>query len=202
MTYGELKDKVSGLPLFSWQALKMFAGGGQELKNQISRWKRGGKLLALRKGFYILNAKERKHNPSRLFIASEIYKPSYISLEYALSSYGIIPEKVSTLTCITTKKTQVFANAFGVFSYRHIKPECFTGFIANKDEEGFTCYFAEPEKAVVDFIYLNLNKLKDTGALKGSYRFEIPADINRTKLQMFAKLFKNEKLLEIIKGVK
>jgi len=204
VTYMELRDNVAGMPLFSWQVLKMFSGGRQELKNQLSRWKQSGKLLALRRGFYILNEKDRKLSPSRLFIASEMYKPSYVSLEYALSFYGIIPEKVATLTCITTKKTQVFENSFGTFSYRHVKPECFTGFTAKKDESGLTYLFAEPEKAVVDFIYLNQSKLKGDGieVLRESYRFDLTARLSRARLLMYAKLFNNERLLEIVKGVK
>ncbi len=204
MTYMELRDKVSGMPLFSWQVLKMFGGGSQELKNQLSRWKQSGKLLALRRGLYILNEKDRKLSPSRLFIASEMYKPSYVSLEYALSFYGIIPERAASLTCITTKKTEVFENSFGTFSYRHLKPECFTGFTAKKDEGGLTYLFAEPEKAVVDFIYLNLSKLKGDGieVLRESYRFDLTARLSRARLLIYAKLFNNERLLKIVKGVK
>lgn len=204
MTYAELRDSVSGLPLISGQALKMFGESRQELKNQLSRWKKTGKLLALRRGLFILNEKDRKLKPSRLFISSEMYKPSYVSLEYALSSYGIIPEKVPAVTCITTKKTMVVENVLGTFSYRHVKPECFTGFTAKKDEEGFTYYLAEPEKAIVDFIYLNLSKLHGdaVSVLKESYRLDLPVRLNRSKLIRFAGLFNNARLLEIVKGVK
>lgn len=37
-----------------------------------------------------------------------LVNPSYISLEYALSYYGLIPEEAVVITAITTKKTQSY----------------------------------------------------------------------------------------------
>lgn len=88
-----------------------------------------------------------------MFIAKEIYSPSYVSLEYALSIYGLIPERVVDVTSVTTKKPIEFKNKLGVFIYQHIKENCFTGFIEKEDENGLVYFIATPEKAVADFLY-------------------------------------------------
>ena len=81
-------------------------------------------------------------------------------MEYALNFYGLIPEKVADLTSVTTKKTTRFSAQEGTFIYQHIKPGAFRGFKTFKDEANLTFFMALPEKAVVDFIYLNLEKFK------------------------------------------
>jgi hypothetical protein len=53
-------------------------------------------------------------------IANPLYGPSYISLEYALSYYGLIPERVESITSVTTKRSKKFITPLGSFSYEHI----------------------------------------------------------------------------------
>ncbi|MDD5672605.1 MAG: hypothetical protein PHC61_00455 [Chitinivibrionales bacterium] len=205
MIYSAFRQALKGYPLISWPLIKMLTPGDSNLKVQLSRWRKKGKLLRLTKNFAVLNEADRAIFPSRPFLACELYKPSYISLEYALSFYGLIPARVADVTCITTKKTMTIINTFGTFIYRHCKIECFTGFTAQKDEAGLQFYLAEPEKALVDFIYLNLEKFS-TGAvrdvLKNSYRFQGFKAIDRKKLFMFGAHFNNGKLLRILKEVK
>ena len=54
--------------------------------------------------------------------ASQIYKPSYISLHSALCFNGMIPEEVVHLTSVTTRWTANFENAVGTFSYDLVEP--------------------------------------------------------------------------------
>ena len=108
-------------------------------------------IIKLKRGFYVLNENDRKVTPSRFYIANRLYGPSYISMESALSFYGFIPEQVSALTSVTTKKTLRIRNDSGDFLYQHIKPETFRGFKAAKDNTGFDFFIAVPEKAIVDF---------------------------------------------------
>lgn len=204
MKYEQFREKVASFPLISKQYLKLIAENNQVLKNQLSRWNKSGKIIQLKQNLYMLNQNDRKINPSRLFIASEIYKPSYISMEYALSFYGFIPEKVSDITCITSKKTATFKNVFGKFVYQHVKISCFTGFVELKDEAGLTCHIATPEKAVVDFLYLNQNHFKGNykNMLVESFRFQNLNMLNKKKINYFTELFKSEKLKKIVKEVK
>ncbi len=64
--------------------------------------------------------------PPDLYVANKLYEPSYISLEFALSYHGIIPETVYEITSVTTKSTRRFEAMGKVFTYRRIKREAFT----------------------------------------------------------------------------
>lgn len=204
MRYEEFRAKVKNMPLISGQYLKLLVDKDQTFKNQLVRWRKNGKIIKLKRDVYVLNNEDRKINPSRSFIACELYRPSYVSLEYALSFYGLIPEKVADITCVAAQKTLIIENAFGRFIYQHIKADCFTGFLESKDEAGLTYYMAAPEKAAVDFIYLNKNRFdKDfEKILIESFRFQNLKILDTRRLLNYGKLFKNEKLMKILKAVR
>ena len=196
MRYIEFKNYICDFPIFSTSQLGILAKNKQLLRNQLTRWQKQGLILKLKKGLYILNKNDRKINPSRVFIANQLYSPSYISTEYALSFYELIPERVEDITSITTKKTISFKNDLGFFRYQHINIGCFVGFIQLKDENNLPFFIAEPEKAIVDFLYLNLKALKlDTSDIfKTSYRFQNIEGLNPKKIISWARLFKNSRL--------
>ena len=68
-----------------------------------------------------------------------------------------------------------------------------------EDENGLAYFIAEPEKAVIDFLYLNLDKFKedDPGIFEGSYRFQNMEKLGREKILRFADFFENKKLVKI-----
>ena len=204
MRFEQFRTKVRTLPVISGDFLKLLSDKNQQFKNQITRWQKSGKIIKLRRNLYILNEDERKINPSRLFIACELYSPSYVSMEYALSFYGLIPERVADITSITTKKTAAFENALGRFIYQHIKIKCFAGFTELKDEAGLAYYMATPEKAIVDFIYLNQSRFKEDfrQELFGSFRFQNTKILNAKKMIYYSELFGSKKLKAILKQVK
>jgi predicted transcriptional regulator of viral defense system len=124
------------------------------LRRQVREWVKKGYLLPLKKGIYIFNEDYRKIQLSVFFVANFLVSPSYVSLEYALGYYGLIPEKVEIITSITTKKTNFFQNCLGEFEYRSIKEELFFGFKKEK-ENNQEFFIALPEKALIDYFYLN-----------------------------------------------
>jgi len=199
MNYAQFKNRVLNLPLILSKDILSFEKNRQALLNQLKRWQDRQLIIKLKKGVYILNQNDRKINPSRQFIANQLYAPSYVSLEYALGFYGIIPERVIEVTCVATKKTARFLNKSGTFTYQHIKPAAFRGFKTLKDENGLTYFIAEPEKAVVDFLYLNLDKFKrdDKDIFEGSYRFQNAETLNKKRIIELAGCFNNRKLSKI-----
>ncbi len=200
MKYKEFKDKIQKYPIFSSSHLAALTDNEQVLRNQLARWRRQGLVLRLKKGLYVLNKEDRKINPSRPFIASQLLSPSYLSTEYALSFYDFIPERVEDVTSVTTKKTTTFLNDFGTFHYQHIDVACFVGFKETKDDNGYPFFIAEPEKAIVDFLYLNLFNFSedDVNIFRESYRFQNLSGLGRQKIKMFAKVFNNKKLLNVV----
>ncbi len=146
----------------------------QVTRNQLSRWTKNGKLISLRKGMYAFHPEEASSAPEILYIANRLYEPSYISMEYALSLYELIPEYVPTVTSVTTRKTMSFKNELGTFSYQRVVPGAFRGFRQEKQDHNKQVFVAEPEKAVLDFLYLNRPKFRKDfeGVLFGSFRFQ------------------------------
>lgn len=206
MDFRTFKERFSDAPIiFSedvWQRSedgRKNLLGRQALLNQLNRWQRKGLILKLRKGVYILNRSDRKIEPSDMYLANQFYAPSYISLEYALSFYGLIPERVYDVTSVTTKKTLHFSNSIGNFNYRHIMPSAFKGFKIIKDHSGLDVFMAEPEKAVVDFLYFAFGRdpkvnEKSQDLFSESYRFEDVGTLKEKRILELASLFNNSNL--------
>jgi hypothetical protein len=196
MNFTEFKNKFQGLPFISSRAMMAHAQDRQALRNQLTRWQKKGLIIQLKRGIYALNKGDRKVNPSRFFLANQLLWPSYVSLESALSYYGFIPESVADITSVSSKKTSRFTNPIGRFVYQCIKPEAFRGYYSYKDEAGLECLIAEPEKAVVDFLYLNLGKFKAPAqaVFKEAYRFQNIDGLKIKKILFWARLFKNIRL--------
>lgn len=202
MDYTQFKNKYQYAPFILSRDEVRLEKNAQIIRNQFSRWQDKGLIIKLKRGTYLLNKNDRKINPSRLFISNQLYGPSYVSLEYALNFYGLIPERVSDVTSVATRKTIRFQNELGVFTYQRIKPQAFRGFRKNVDEAGLPYFIAEPEKALLDFLYLNLNKfprdLKDLFEI--SYRFQNLDILRKRKIVELAEMFNNHKLMKIVGG--
>lgn len=117
--------------------------------NPIARLVKQGDLIRLKKGLYVLATPLRDRLLDTEVLANVVYGPSYISLEYALSYYGLIPERVSTLTSMTTQRDKLFLTPVGDFSYKYILPR--------KYSVGVTLHnahflIATPEKALADMM--------------------------------------------------
>jgi len=115
-----------------------------------------GVLIRVKKGLYVFGPEFSRIPFSKEVLANLIYGPSYISLEYALSFYGIIPERVETVTSITCKRNKQFNTPVGNFTYRYLHPQKYSAGIAQHQlDETHYILIATPEKALADFIYLS-----------------------------------------------
>ena len=202
MNFREFKEKVKNMPFFGSDVADIFSLSPKVLRNQLTRWKKQGLLVELKRGLYALGKDERRVALSREVAAANIYQPSYISLESALSNYKMIPEKVIALTSITTRKTRTFTNQEGVFIYRHLKTSLYFGFLAKKDEYGYPYFIAEPEKALLDYLYLNLGRVKDDDFFSESLRLQNRSLLNKKKLFSYASRFNIKKLNHVLEQIK
>jgi len=165
-------NSVKGLPYFDFDDITPVEKNRTYLVILISRYIKSGKVVRLKKGIYTtreyLDSIEKKGNLLPFyfeFIANILYQPSYLSLEYILSKHNLITEMTTNFTSITTKKTQYLSNAFGNFSYHHIKKELFCGFEIFKKGE-FAILRATKAKALFDFLYLRKNSLSGESAIE------------------------------------
>ena len=161
----------------------------------LYRWKNRGWIYALKKGVYELSYPKDFIIPD-MHIANKLYSPSYVSLETALSNYSIIPEVAMAVTSITTKPTRRFKNKHGLFLYHTIKADAFTGYFIDK-QAGFDIFIAEPEKALVDYIYFKSYHNKKFNIKEERLDKDIISKLNAKKIYKYAKLF-NINLKEIL----
>lgn len=184
----EEKLKSLGILVFTPREFKdVFGVSANTVSSFINRNIKSGLFLKLRNGFYMI----ADSNPSNYFIANKLYDPSYISLSAALSYYGIIPEVVYAVTSITTKAFREFNTPKGNFIYQRIKKEVFTGY-SLKEIKKENVLFAEPEKALADYLYF-----VDLKRVSLNDRLELK-NIKKNELIDFIKLFKRESMLKLV----
>ncbi len=153
MKWEEFLTHTKSLPVIDTEALLVGGVHPQSLRVQLSRWRKKGKIIQLRRGIYVLNEIYRKEDIYEPYLASLLKKPSYISLEKALEYHGLIPEGVPVYTSVTTRRPERLRTPLGTFDYRHIKKTFFWGYssITVNRQTGF---MASPEKALLDYFYL------------------------------------------------
>ena len=138
---------------FDYQTLLDAVQGYARPRMKISGMLARGDIVRVKKGLYILGEPLRRRPFCRELLANLIYGPSYISLEYALHYYGLIPERVETITSVTSGRSRTFATPVGAFSYRMIPLEAFrTGMDRVELTDGRSFLMATPEKALADRI--------------------------------------------------
>ena len=184
-------SKIQGKKLYIFNASDirlLFGVSAVAVSALLYRYKKQGFILKLKNGSYVFpNAL-----PPDVYVANKLYTPSYISLEFALSYHGVIPETVYEITSITTKATRRFEALGKVFSYRKIKRVAYTGYEIQK-QKGLSFNIADAEKAFVDTNYLRL-----MNGQKPISRFN-KEKINPTRAKKYASLFGNIKLQSIIR---
>lgn len=132
-------------------------------RDKITNWLKTGELIRVKKGLYVFGKEAALTTFSKELLANLIYGPSAISLNYALSFYGLIPERTTTLTSITNKRDKSFMTPVGDFTYRYLSPKKYAvgiELLSINEKSGFL--IASPEKALCDHIYLTDKKIKLT----------------------------------------
>jgi hypothetical protein len=166
--------------VLDYQQLVSYLHGYAKPRDRISMLLADGSLIRVRKGLYVFGESYRRAPLSRELLANLIYGPSYVSLDYALSHYGMIPERVENVTSVTTGESRRFSTPFGVFTYRPLPPRRYAPGIRWSGEGDARCLMASPEKALVDKVWTDKRfspaNLKDFNA----YLFEdLRMDVQR-----------------------
>jgi predicted transcriptional regulator of viral defense system len=139
---------------FDYQILLDCLKGYARPRDKISDLLRKGNIVRIKKGLYIFGD-EYRHRPfSREILANLMYGPSYISLDYALQHYGLIPERVEAVTSVTTGRPRRFSTPVGLFTYRMIPLEAFhIGMDRIEIGDGRAFLMATPAKALADKLH-------------------------------------------------
>jgi hypothetical protein len=125
-----------------------------DVRRQISRWVKSGRLLQLRRGLYALAPPYCKARPHPFLVANRLVRGSYVSLQSALAYHGLVPEHVPVTTSVTIARPQRRENPFGAFEYHHVNPGAFGGYRREALGEGQEALVATPAKALADLVGL------------------------------------------------
>jgi hypothetical protein len=148
----DIRDRVHS-EVLDYQQLIACLNGYAKPRDRIGAFLDDGSLVRVRKGLYVFGERYRRTLVSREVLANLIYGPSYISLDYALSIHGLIPERVTEVTCMTAAEKRRFTTPFGVFSYRPLSLHRYAPGIDWAGEGEARYLLASPEKALVDKVW-------------------------------------------------
>jgi predicted transcriptional regulator of viral defense system len=170
---GPMKDRLKFIktPYIDAQTLLNLWADYRKPRERISRMVKNEELIRLKNGFYLITDKIQLESSGKVIpyeqIANLLYGPSYVSLEWALSFYGMIPERVHTVTSMTLGRNKEFHTPIGDFVYNTLSPKSYSIGVTQKQAVSFIGGFliATPEKALADLVFktckgLNKNQMK------------------------------------------
>jgi len=173
MKWSEVLTVARDKAVFPSSFLLAGRGSTAAVRRQLDRWVKSGRLLRLRRGVYAVALPYRAEAPHPFLVANHLRRPSYVSLQSALSHYGMIPEFVPVTTSATTGRPEELDTPLGRFLFRHVKKSAFFGYTQTEISRGQPVFLASPEKALLDLLYLTPGS--DSPAYLEELRFE-PSD--------------------------
>jgi predicted transcriptional regulator of viral defense system len=154
MEFTLLLDIVGDEPVFETGLLLAGSVDSKDVRRQLSRWTKAGRLCQLRRGLYALAPPFQKVKPHPFVVANRMMRSSYVSLQSALGYYGLIPDVVPVTTSITTGRPNQWQTPLGVYTFQHIKTELFVGYRLVDLGGNQQAFVATPEKALLDLVRL------------------------------------------------
>lgn len=131
----------------------------QAKDQKVNELLRAGDILRVKKGLYVFGKSAQQSPVCKESLANLIYGPSCISLEYALSFHGLIPERVESVTSVTPKRNKEFDTPLGRFEYRYLAPSKYPHGIEQVWlDKTHPILIASPEKALCDYVLLKATK--------------------------------------------
>lgn len=180
------------------------------INDKIDNLKQKGIIKSIKKGLYVHTSVVNKNIISKELISNRLLEgPSYVSLDYALYFYGLIPEAVHTITAVTTKRSKKFDTEFGIFSYQQIKKELFAIGIKIENFKNGNFMIAGKEKAICDKIYFTkdikiVSKQAMVDFLENDLRIDLDelTDFNTEIISKYYKVSRSKKIQILLKIIK
>jgi predicted transcriptional regulator of viral defense system len=135
------------------QAIMHELSGYASPKARLTRMIKSGDVIQVRRGIFMDASAKAGHSLKSL--AAIIYGPSYLSFEYALAHYGLIPEQVQVFTsaAYNKNKNRRFSTPVGDFYYYYLPAAVFPYGVVLGSENDQHYLIATPEKALCDTLY-------------------------------------------------
>jgi hypothetical protein len=175
---------------------------------KVSKLERKGHIIRVKRDLYVVSQNVHNQKISRELLANHLYGPSYVSLESALSYYGLIPERVYSMLSVCTKQYKQYYTPLGNFEYVKV-PENYFSIGINQEiiNNSYAFLIASPEKALCDkIVHLRKVRIQSVKAmheyLENDLRFEMDAlsSFNTDIIEKLIKLGKKKaELTQILK---
>ena len=154
MNFKRLLEIVGDDPVFETGLLLAGEVNPANVRRQLSRWTKAGRLYQLRRGLYALAPPFQKVKPHPFLVANRLVPGSYVSCQSALAHYGLIPEYVPVTVSVTAARPARWDTALGAYQFRHVKRDLLRGYRLVELGAGQQAFVASPEKALLDLIHL------------------------------------------------
>jgi hypothetical protein len=189
-------------PYIDAQNLLALLHSYQRPRDWIQRMVKNGELIRLRNGFYLI-AEKIQHGSEQIIpyeqVANLLYGPSYVSLEWALSFYGMIPERTYTVTSMTLGRMKEYQTPVGDFTYYPLRSSSYSIGVDQKQSASSIGGFlmASREKALADFVFKACKRLDQKQLeieLLESKRLdlEIMRELDKSLLSEIAKSYRSK----------
>jgi predicted transcriptional regulator of viral defense system len=204
----EIKNALP-LSVFSHEMLyALLEKSVSNVNDKISNLVKSGELVRLKKGFYTFSKAYLTKPIDLISAANTLYSPSYVSFDYALSYYSMIPERVSEITSATSKNEKLFETPVGRFSYKKVPLKAYSLGVdwIYDDHEGGR-FIATPEKALCDKIRYDrgigtLTQAAMVDYLTYDLRLEIIKPLDTELIEAIATAYKSKNLKTLSQVVK
>ena len=198
MEFDSLLSLLGNEPVFASSILLAGNVDPKLIRVQLSRWVKVGKIYQLRRGLYSIAPPYQKRQPHPFLVANHLQKASYVSLQTALSFYGLIPEIVNITTSVSTGRPERLETPLGKYEFRHIKTELLFGYRMFEFGEQ-SVLIATPEKALLDLIYLQPGG--DSPAYLKELRLQNTEKLDKHLLRKQSEKFNTPKLQNAVKEI-
>ena len=196
----EIKNALP-LSVFSHEMLyALLEKSVSNVNDKISNLVKNGELIRLKKGFYTFSRAYLTRPIDLISVANTLYTPSYVSFDYALSYYGMIPERVNEVTSATSKNEKLYETPIGRFSYKKVPLKAYSlGIDWIYDENDGGRFIATPEKALCDKIRYDrgigtLTQSRIVEYLKYDLRLDITKPLDAKLIEEIATAYRSKNL--------
>lgn len=183
-------------PIFTTRELTAYYKGTQSNTTQaLNHLEKKGVVLKIARGIWGLNIGNERLTPYMVIPFLSATQRLYVSFITALHLYGIIEQIPQVITLASTSHTKTIKTKLGTFFIHRISPSFFKGFDWYKGKGKFL--IAEPEKALVDCLYISSRKKNQFGYFP---ELHFPKSFSFKRAKKWADEISDKKIREYVLG--